>query len=167
MRAHTFFRDLDRWASGNFFLTHMQLLKDTLVPGVEYLSDTITVVWRPFKVGNMRTFGQHWAQMTTSSYMAPSWELIVMSSPYLGNAWDYLQRLHRGHVRSWTEALEGRRDVGGSRWAGAELSGRGPISVADRPWGWLGCPSCSEDFFCVVAFACSHKTVLLACNATP
>jgi len=132
MRAHTLCRDVDGWAAGTAFLAQMRLLPDKLVPAVQHRSDAITVVRRPFKVGSMRTNGQRRVELTTSSYITPAWEFIVLSPPYLRRAWDYLPRFHSGHVRSWAGALEGGRDVGGSGWAGAELPGRGPVLEADR-----------------------------------
>ena len=132
MRAHLFCRDVDGRAAGTAFLAQMRLLPDKLVPAVEHRSDAITAVRRPFKVGSMRTNGQHRVEMTTSSYITPAWEFIVLSPPYLRRAWDDLPRLHCGHVRSWAGALEGGRHVGGSEWAGAELPGRGPVLQADR-----------------------------------
>jgi len=132
MRAHTLCRDVDGWAAGTAFLAQMRLLPDTLVPAVEHRSNAITVVRCPFKVGSMRTNGQRRVELTTSSYITPAWEFIVLSPPYLKRAWDYLPRFHSAHVRSWAGALDGGRDVGGSGWAGAELPGRGPVLEADR-----------------------------------
>jgi len=132
MRAHLFCRDVDGGAAGTAFLAQMRLLPETLVPAVEHRSDAILEVRRPVKVGSMRTNGQRRVEMTTSSYMTPAWEFIVLSPPYLRRAWDYLPRLHCGHFRSWACALEEGRDVGGSEWAGAELPGRGPVLEADR-----------------------------------
>jgi len=131
-RAHTLCRDVGGWAAGNAFLTQMRLFPHKLVPAVDLLSDTITVVRRPFKDGNMRTYGQRRVEMTKSSYITPAWEFIVLSPLYLRRAWDYLPRFHRGHVRSWAGALEGGREVGGSGWSGAELPSRGPVLEADR-----------------------------------
>jgi len=132
MWAHTLCRDVDGWAAGTTFLKQMPLLQDTLVPPVEHQSDAITVVRLPFKVGSMRTNGQRRVEMTTSSYITPAWEFLVLYPPYLRCARDYLPRFHCGHVRSWAGALEGGRDVGGSEWAGAELPGRGAVLEADR-----------------------------------
>jgi len=100
VQDHSHFRDLDGWATGNASLKKMRVMPDTLMPAVYHMSDAIVVVRRPFKVGPMGTYRQGRAQMTALSYMAPAWELIVLSPPYFGQAWDYLPRLHRERVRS-------------------------------------------------------------------
>ena len=125
------------------FLTQTRLFPHKLVPAVDPLSDTITVVRRPFKVGNMRTYGQRRVEMTKSFYITPAWEFTVLSPPYLRHAWDYLPRFHPGHVRSWAGALEGGREIDGSGWSGAKLLDRGPVLEADCQCGRPGCPSCS------------------------
>ena len=117
MRAHLLCRDVDGWAAGTAFLAQMGLFPDKLVPAVEHRSEAITVVRRPVKVGSMRTNGHRRVEMTTSSYITPACESIVLSPPYLRRAWDYLPRIHCGQVRSWAGALESGRDVGGSGWA--------------------------------------------------
>jgi len=88
MRAYTLCRDLDVRAAGNDLLTQLRLFPDTLVPAVERLSDTITVARRPFKVGNMWTYGQRRVEMMASSYITPACEFIVLSPPYLRRPWD-------------------------------------------------------------------------------
>jgi len=119
MRSPTLCRDVDGWAAGTAFLAQMRLFPDKLVPAVEQRSDAVTVVRRSFNVGSMRTNGRRRVEMTTSTYITPASEFIVLSPPYLTRAWDYLPRFHCGHVRSWAGALEGGRDVGGSGLAGA------------------------------------------------
>jgi len=89
-RAHTLFRDLDRGTPGNAVLKQMRLLPDALVPTDDDRSTVITVVRRPSEVGYARTYCPRRTQMVGSYYIAPAWEFVVMSPPFLALPLDYL-----------------------------------------------------------------------------